>query len=80
MTLDFDPRYAIFNLSNYIKTYWFCFEAIFTNKDLQEKYYGFLYKVKTLEDIVNGLVRINERRFESLAFIDDKNILKKKLR
>jgi len=77
---DFDPIKEVCNLSLYTEIYWFCFEEEFTIKDLNERYNGFLYKVQGLEDIVKGLLIINERKFKNLCYIDDPNILKKKIR
>jgi len=75
---DFDPIREVMNLSEFADVYWFCFEESFSRHDLYDKYFGFLYKVQSLEDIIKGLERVNERRFESLMYIDDENILKRR--
>ena len=71
---DFDARGEIINLSNYCNLYWFCFESGFSNSNITG-YKGFIYEVKTLDDIKMGLLKVNENRFETLVHID--NIKKK---
>ena len=73
---DFDPRSEIINLSEYCKTYWFCFENGYGSRDISG-FKGFSYSVKNLDDIAQGLIKVNEKRFEALTYI---NNVKKKVR
>jgi len=73
---DFDARNEFINLSKYCKTYWFTFESYYGSKDLTG-FEGFSYKVNNIGDIADGLLKINENRFESLVYIND---VKKKVR
>ena len=74
---DFDAIDEIIQLSKSTQTYWFCFEQYFTRKDLNE-YSGFLYPVQNADDIIDGLVKVNERRFETLCYVDNPKTLQKR--
>ncbi len=67
---DFDPRNEIINLSHEVKTYWFCFEDSYGVKDIGE-FSGFCYKVRNANDIMNGLIKVNENRFEALIYAEE---------
>ena len=67
---DFDPREEVINLSQKAEVYWFCFENSFTKKDLNN-YNGFIYKVSNVSDLTNGLVKVNQNRFDSLCYTDN---------
>lgn len=76
---DFDPISEVVNLSAKADVYWFCFEDDFDRYDL--KYYkGFIYKVKNINDIAQGLIKVNSKRFESLCFTDNPASLRGKAR
>ena len=75
---DFDPIDEVINLSNKVRTYWFCFERSFSRNDL-EKFNGFMYKVQNVRDLEKGLIKVNEKRFETLCFTDNPAKLQKKL-
>lgn len=68
---DFDSIYEVCNLSNYCQVYWFCFENNFSRHNIQN-FYGFLYKVQNLEDIANGLIKVNTNHFKSLVYLNDR--------
>ena len=71
---DFDPISEVINLSNKAQVYWFCFESSFDRYDL--KYFqGFIYKVKNVVDLAQGLVKVNSKRFESLCFTDNPSVI-----
>ena len=73
---DFDPLSEVVQLSQKTDVYWFCFETDFERSDL-EGYKGFLYPVQDANDIVHGLIKVNERRFENLCFVENPKVLKK---
>ena len=73
---DFDPLSEVVQLSQKTDVYWFCFETDFERCDL-EGYKGFLYPVQDANDIVHGLIKVNERRFENLCFVENPKVLKK---
>lgn len=76
---DFDPISEVVNLSSKADVYWFCFEDSFDRYDL--KYFqGFIYKVKNIKDIAQGLIKVNSKRFESLCFTDNPAALRGKVR
>ena len=75
---DFDPLDEVVNLSQGIEVYWFCFESSFDRSDLRN-YNGFIYKVRNARDIVNGLIKVNEKRFETLCYVDNPKTLQRKL-
>ena len=75
---DFDPLDEVVNLSQGIEVYWFCFESSFYRSDLRN-YNGFIYKVRNARDIVNGLIKVNEKRFETLCYVDNPKTLQRKL-
>ena len=66
----------VVNLSQGIEVYWFCFESSFYRSDLRN-YNGFIYKVRNARDIVNGLIKVNEKRFETLCYVDNPKTLPK---
>ena len=74
---DFDPLNEVINLSQKVQTYWFCFERNFNRSNLQV-YNGFLYSVQNPEDILEGLVMVNGKRFETLCYVDNPKQLQKR--
>ena len=74
---DFDPRNEIIELSKKVKTYWFCFEKNVKRYSIS-KFNGFIYCVNDIKDIENGLIKINNKRFETLVFTDNPEKLQKK--
>lgn len=76
---DFDPLYEVVNLSVKANVYWFCFEDSFDRYDLKQ-FKGFIYKVNNINDIAQGLIKVNSKRFESLCFTDNPEELKGKAR
>lgn len=74
---DFDPLSEVVNLSQKVQTYWFCFERNFNRSNLN-KYNGFLYSVQNPEDILDGLVMVNGKRFETLCYVDNPKQLQKR--
>lgn len=75
---DFDPLDEVVNLSQNTQVYWFCFESNF-DKEALKKYNGFIYKVENAKDIVSGLIKVNEKRFETLMYVDNPKKLQKKI-
>lgn len=75
---DFDPYKEIINLSQKVQVYWFCFENNFYGYNLTN-YNGFIYKVQNIKDIQEGLIKVNEKRFETLVYTDNPKTLRKKL-
>ena len=73
---DFDPLMEVINLSHYVDVYWFCFEQDFSRSDLDE-FNGFIYKVRNARDIAEGLIKVNENRFEVLCYLDNRKKLQK---
>lgn len=76
---DFDPSKEIINLSQVADVYWFCFEKEYTSNDVR-KFNGFMYGVQNIEDLEQGLLKINEKRFEILCYTDNKMNLQKKVK
>ena len=75
---DFDPLSEVIGLSQKAKVYWFCFENCFTKYDLG-RFKGFIYQTNSAEDIINGLIKVNENRFETLCFVShDKTLQRRK--
>ena len=64
---DFDPRDSVCNLSHKAQVYWFCYEDNFSEYDVRG-FNGFIYKVKDIYDIAQGLIKVNSNRFETLCF------------
>jgi len=73
---DFDPKKEIISLSQAADVYWFCFDSSCDSADFG-KFNGFVYKVQGLEDIAHGLVKVNEKRFETLCYVDNPKSLQK---
>ena len=69
---DFDPINSVKRLSNYAKTYWFCFEekSKYEYNDLSD-FYGFSYPVQSLYELERGLIKVNSNRFEALVYTSD---------
>ena len=67
---DFDPIYEVINLSQKVDVYWFCFENNFNKYDLSN-YCGFIYKVCNLYDLEQGLIKVNQKRFETLCYTEN---------
>lgn len=74
---DFDPLYKIIELSKNADVYWFCFEEDIIKKDLAE-FRGFLYQVEDEKDIVSGLTRVSEYRFQTLCNLSNGEYQKRK--
>lgn len=67
---DFDPISEVINLSQKVDVYWFCFENNFNKYDLSN-YCGFIYKVCNLYDLEQGLIKVNQKRFETLCYTEN---------
>ena len=67
---DFDPKDEVINLSQKAQTYWFCFESNFSRQNLGE-YQGFIYQVQNINDIAHGLIKVGNKRFETLCFTEN---------
>ena len=76
---DFDPIYEVINLSQKIDVYWFCFENNILKYDLSN-YCGFIYKVCNLYDLEQGLIKVNQKRFETLCYTENPINLQGKVR
>ena len=76
---DFDPREEVINLSKKVDVYWFCFENNFLKYDLSN-YCGFIYKVCNLKDLEQGLIKVNQKRFETLCYTENPINLQGKVR
>ena len=74
---DFDPLSEVIGLSQKAKVYWFCFENYFTKYDLG-RFKGFIYQTNSAEDIINGLIKVNENRFETLCFVSNNKTLQRR--
>ena len=74
---DFDPLSEVIGLSQKAKVYWFCFENYFTKYDLG-RFKGFIYQANSAEDIINGLIKVNENRFETLCFVSNNKTLQRR--
>ena len=72
---DFDPKDEVENLSQSVQVYWFCFENYYDNKNL-ENYRGFIYPVQNVNDIAQGLIKVSDKRFETLCYTDNPKTLK----
>ena len=75
---DFDPIDEVINLSHAADVYWFCFEDN-RNRDHLKKFNGFLYKVKNVYDLEQGLIKVNQKRFETLVYTENPKNLQKKI-
>ena len=76
---DFDPRSEVINLSQAADVYWFCFESRYDSYDIND-FNGFIYKVQNIRDLEQGLLKVNEKRFETLCYTDNPKSLQKKVR
>ena len=76
---DFDPRSEVINLSQAADVYWFCFESRYYSYDIGN-FNGFIYKIKNIRDLEQGLLKVNEKRFETLCYTDNPKSLQKKVR
>ena len=76
---DFDPKNEIINLSQVVDVYWFCFERSFSPYSV-DNFNGFIYSVQNIKDLEKGLLKINEKRFETLCYTDNPKSLQKKVR
>ena len=76
---DFDPKNEIINLSHVVDVYWFCFEKSFSPYSV-DNFNGFIYSVQNIKDLEKGLLKINEKRFETLCYTDNPKSLQKKVR
>ena len=74
---DFDPLSEVIGLSQKARVYWFCFENYFTKYDLG-RFKGFIYQTNSAEDIINGLIKVNENRFETLCFVSNNKTLQRR--
>ena len=75
---DFDPIDEVINLSHSSDVYWFCFESSFDRTDLKQ-FHGFIYKVRNIKDLMAGLIKVNEKRFEALCYVDNPKTLQRKI-
>ena len=76
---DFDPIYEVINLSQVVDVYWFCFESSYNLDDI-DHFNGFIYKVQNLRDLEQGLLKVNEKRFETLCYVDNPKNIQRKVR
>ena len=76
---DFDPRSEVINLSQAADVYWFCFESRYDSYDIGN-FNGFIYKVQNIGDLEQGLLKVIEKRFETLCYTDNPKSLQKKVR
>ena len=76
---DFDSIDEVNTLSNYVQVYYFCFENDILKYKL-DKFKGFLYKVQNEQDLERGLLKVNEKRFESLMYLDNPESIKERRR
>ena len=76
---DFDSIDEVNTLSNYVQVYYFCFENDVLKYKL-DKFKGFLYKVQNEQDLERGLLKVNEKRFESLMYLDNPESIKERRR
>ena len=76
---DFDPKNEIINLSQVVDVYWFCFEKSFSPYSV-DNFNGFIYSVQNIKGLEKGLLKINEKRFETLCYTDNPKSLQKKVR
>ena len=76
---DFDALGELSNLSNIVQVYYFCFEHDFDRLDVSD-FKGFIYQVKNIKDIEEGLVKINAKRFEALCYLDKPKSLRKEIK
>jgi len=75
---DFDPKEEIENLSQKAQVYWFCFEEDYDKDDLED-YRGFIYPVQNVKDIAEALIKVNDKRFETLCYTDNPKTLQRKI-
>ena len=76
---DFDPKDEVINLSRKIQVYWFCFENYYDIDDLED-YKGFIYPVQNIKDIVKGIIKVNDKRFEALCYTDNPKTLQRRFK
>lgn len=74
---DFDPIEEVINMSQKAQVYWFCFEEDYDKSDLED-YRGFIYPVQNVRDIAEGLIKVNDKRFETLCYTENSKKLQKK--
>ena len=74
---DFDSVDEVVFLSNHAEVYYFCFEKNIGRYKL-EKFNGFIYPVQDELDLERGLMKINEKRFKSLIYLDNPESIKRK--
>ena len=75
---DFDPKNEVENLSQKAQVYWFCFEDDYSSSDLRD-FRGFIYPVQNIRDIAEGLIKVNDKRFETLCYTDNPKTLQRKI-
>ena len=75
---DFDPKREVENLSQKAQVYWFCFEDDYSSTDLKD-FRGFIYPVQNIRDIAEGLIKVNDKRFETLCYTDNPKTLQRKI-
>lgn len=76
---DFDPLKSVCNLSHYAKVYWFCFEKAYKMEHITN-FDGFIYPVKDLNTIADGLKKVNAQRFKALVYTENPKQLRKVLK
>ena len=76
---DFDLRKEVINLSQRAQVYWFCFENDF-DRDYLEDYRGFIYPVQNIKDIAEGLIKVNDKRFETLCYTNHPKTLQRRFK
>ena len=76
---DFDPIRQVCYLSLFSQVYWFCFEPYYQMENVSD-FCGFIYPVQNVSDLERGLVKVNEKRFETLCYTDNPDGLRQKVR
>lgn len=74
---DFDPITSVIHLSNYADVYYFCFERNISKYKLSG-FKGFVYPVQNEIDLERGLVKVNEKKFKSLVYLDNPEVVKRR--
>ncbi len=64
---DYDSLSEVIKLSDFCQVYYFCFEDEIEKYRLSE-FKGFVYQINDADDIVDGLIRINEFSFEAIKY------------
>lgn len=74
---DFDSANEVIVLSNHADVYYFCFERNISRYRLSG-FKGFIYPVQDEIDLERGLVKVNEKKFKSLVYLDNPEAVKRR--